>query len=64
MARHAAQDEQIREYVDHVGRLELAAHADGQALAGELAHLGQTAGLTTFSMRNLRPSRVRSSTKS
>ena len=36
MARHAAQDEQIGQDVDHVHSLELASHPDRQALAGEL----------------------------
>src|SRR5690606_7220667 len=36
MARHAAQDEQVRQGVDDVGRVELAIDADRQALPGEL----------------------------
>src|ERR687885_1277212 len=36
VARHAAQDEQVREYVDHINRLELASHPDRQALVREL----------------------------
>lgn len=36
MARHAAQDKQVREHVDDVGRVELARNPDGQALPGEL----------------------------
>src|SRR5918997_376420 len=42
VARHTAQDEQIREHVDHVDGLQLSADADGQALARELVdHLEQ-----------------------
>jgi len=33
---HAAQDEQVREYVDHIGRFQLSVHPDGQALMREL----------------------------
>src|SRR3954469_25384854 len=36
VARHATQDEQVREHVDHVDGLELASDPDGQALVGEL----------------------------
>ena len=36
MAGHAPQDEQVREHVDDVDRLELAIDPDGQALVGEL----------------------------
>ena len=36
MARHAAQDKQVRQGVDDVGRVELAIDADRQALPGEL----------------------------
>ena len=36
MARHAAQDEQIRQHVDHVDGLELPGDPDRQALVGEL----------------------------
>jgi hypothetical protein len=36
VARDAAQDEQVRQHVDHVGRLELAPHPDRQALTGKL----------------------------
>src|SRR3954454_8047442 len=36
MARHATQDEQIGQHVDHVDGLELAAHPDRQAFMGEL----------------------------
>src|SRR5690606_29115623 len=36
MAGHTAQDEQVRERVDDVGRVELAIDADRQALPGEL----------------------------
>jgi hypothetical protein len=32
---HAAQDEQIRQDIDHVRRFQLAGHPDGQAFAGE-----------------------------
>src|SRR3982750_1879608 len=35
VARHAAQDEQVREHVDDVDGLELAIHPDGQALVRE-----------------------------
>ena len=35
VARHAAQDEQVREDVDHVIGLEFVGHTDGQALMGE-----------------------------
>ena len=33
---HAAQDEQVGQHVDHVGRFQLAPDPDGQALVGEL----------------------------
>ena len=36
MPRHAAQDEQVREHVDDVDRLEPSAHADRQAFVREL----------------------------
>ena len=36
MAGHAAQDEQVRQHVDDVDRLELAVDPDRQAFAGEL----------------------------
>jgi hypothetical protein len=36
VARHAAQDEQVGQDVDHVGGLELAGDPDRQALVGEL----------------------------
>ena len=36
MPGHAAQDEQVREQIDDVGRPEPARHPDGQALVGEL----------------------------
>src|SRR5687768_14733272 len=36
MARHAAQDEQVRQDVDDVARIELAIDAERQALPGEL----------------------------
>ncbi len=36
MTRHTAQDEQVRQGVDDVGRVELASDADRQALPGEL----------------------------
>src|SRR3954454_15419156 len=36
VARHATQDEQVREHVDDVDGLELASDPDGQALVGEL----------------------------
>jgi hypothetical protein len=36
VAGHPAQDEQVREHVDDVDRLELAGDPDGQALVGEL----------------------------
>ena len=36
MARHAPQDEEVGQDVDHVGALELAGDPDRQALAGEL----------------------------
>src|SRR3954451_5915104 len=36
MARHATQDEQIGQHVDHVDGLELAAYPDRQAFMGEL----------------------------
>ena len=36
MAWHAAQTEQVREYVDHVEGLQLAGYTDRQALASEL----------------------------
>src|SRR5215210_1342013 len=36
MARNTAQDEQVREHIDHINCLQLPAHPDGQALAGEL----------------------------
>ena len=35
MARHPAQDEEIGENIDHVGRFQLAADPDRQALVGE-----------------------------
>jgi len=38
MAGHAAQDEQVREHVDDVGPLQLAADPDREALVGELVH--------------------------
>ena len=38
MLRHAAQDEQVGQDIDHVDRLQLAADPDGQALMGELVH--------------------------
>jgi hypothetical protein len=56
MARDAAQDEQVREHVEDVGRAQLAAHPDRQAL--------RVNSSTTLSMRYFRPSWVRSSTKS
>jgi hypothetical protein len=36
VARHAAQDEQVGQDVDHVGGLELAGDPDRQALVGVL----------------------------
>src|SRR3712207_7463943 len=36
VARQPAQDEQVREHIDDVDRLELAIHPDGQALVREL----------------------------
>ncbi len=36
MAGHTAQDEQVRESIDHIGPLELTSDPDGQAFAGEL----------------------------
>jgi hypothetical protein len=33
---YASQDEQVREHIDHISGLELAAHPDGQALMREL----------------------------
>jgi hypothetical protein len=36
MARHAAQDEEIRQDVDHIDRLQLSRDPDRQALMGEL----------------------------
>src|ERR671921_2748337 len=36
MLGHAAQDEQVREHIDHISGLELSAHPDGQALMREL----------------------------
>lgn len=36
MARHAAQNEQVRQNVDDVGRVELATDPDRQALPSEL----------------------------
>jgi hypothetical protein len=35
VARHATQDEEVRQDVDHVGRLQLPADADREALSGE-----------------------------
>ena len=65
MTRHAAQDEQIGEPVDDVDRLQLARHPDRQAQPSELVHdVGANAVRSSLSMRTLRPSCVRSSTKS
>ncbi len=36
MARHTAEDEQVREDIDHVDRLQPPRHPDRQALMGEL----------------------------
>lgn len=36
MARHTAQDEQVRQNVDDVSRIEFAVNADRQAFPGEL----------------------------
>ena len=36
MLRHAGQDEQVGQDIDHIDRLQLAADPDGQALMGEL----------------------------
>src|SRR3954451_13701698 len=55
VARHAAQDVRVREHVDGVDCLELASDADRQALVREL--------VDDVSIRNLRLSCVRSSTK-
>jgi len=44
---HAAQDEQVREHVDDVGRLELAAHPDREAFPGELVDHVQHAELAS-----------------
>ena len=46
MRRYATQDEQVREHIDHVRRLELARYPDRQALAGELVDDVQQADLT------------------
>ena len=45
MARHAPQDEEVREHIDDVGRLELAFHPDGQALVRELVNDAEHAEL-------------------
>ncbi len=38
MAGHPPQDEEVGQGIDHVRGLELARHADGQALVGDLVH--------------------------
>ena len=45
MARHAAQDEEVRENVDDIGRPEPPIDADRQALPGELVDHVQHAEL-------------------
>ena len=43
MPRHAAQNEQIRQHVDHIDGLQLARHADGDAFMRELVdHIEHT----------------------
>ena len=63
MARYATQDEQVREHVDNVDPLELACDPDRQAFVRELA-ARSFGSSTTLSIRILRPSCVRASTKS
>src|SRR5262249_44128778 len=53
---NALQDEEVGQNVDHIDRLELAGDTDRQAFMGEPS--------STLSIRYLRPSWVRSSTKS
>src|SRR5881409_2242112 len=48
VARHAAQDEQVREHVDEVDRLELASDADRQALVGELVDDVEPSGTSVY----------------
>jgi len=38
VSRRTARDEQVGQHVDHVGRTQLAANPDQQALTGELVH--------------------------
>ena len=63
MIGYAAQDEQVGQDVNHVVRLQLAPDPDGQALMGVLRQ-AQDEVVHDFEGRNLRPSWVRSSTKS
>ena len=57
MARHAAQDEEVRQDVDDIGRLQPPVDPDRQAPSWVNSSM-------TFSMRNFLPLWVRSSTKS
>jgi hypothetical protein len=57
MARNATQDEEVRQDVDDIGRLQSPVDPDRQALAGELVD-------DVSRMRNFLPLWVRSSTKS
>lgn len=56
MPGNAAQDKQVGEHIDDIDRLEPARYPNGQTLVGKFGMM--------LSMRNLRPSWVRSSTKS
>ena len=48
MLRHAPQDKQVGEGIDHVGRFQLAGDPDGQALVGELIHDIESAELAAI----------------
>jgi len=65
VTRHAAHDEEVRQHIDDVGGSQLPINPDAQALPGELIdQVGANAQRLSPGIRNLRPLRVRLSTKS